>query len=451
MSINRSKFESIVIESNDRSRQVDITDGSVSIDYYEDVFSPTITAKIRVINTGTTVEAPDSKDTQLQSLYSGLPLRGGERVSIKIAGNSSRNPGLDFDTDPKTRLYVSSISDVIAENNRESFTLNLVSREAITNETERVRRRYDYPINQSVSKILTDVLKANKIGTIDTTSNIYKFIGNLRKPFTVLTWLASKSVPGSSGDGTSSVSPGGTAGFFFYQTVDGFQFRSIDLLNVQTKKATYTYSEATQSYDVNDNKTDIVNDFKILNYNIQRNQNLIEKLRLGTYANYRIFFNPLTGKITEPGKDVFKSSQYSDKTNTLGREPISLPKLGDNSDLSLQDAPTRIITAVLDIGTIESGISTNKNADPTEYQSQVLLRYNNLFNQTLNVMIPSNTNLRAGDLIECLFPKISRGPAGEYDDNQNGLYMIKELCHHFDATNSYTSLKLIRDTFGQRK
>ena len=423
MSIKRSLFESIVIESNDKSRQVDITNGSVSIDYYEDVFSPTITAKIRVINTGNTVESPNSKDTQLQSLYSGLPLRGGERVSIKIAGNSSKNPGLDFSSDPKTYLYVSSISDVIAENNRESFTLNLVSREAITNETERVRKRYEYPINQSVSKILTDILKANKIGIIDTTSNKYKFIGNLRKPFTVLTWLASKSVPGSSGDGTSAVSPGGTAGFFFYQTVDGFQFRSIDLLNVQSKKATYTYSEATQSYDVNDEKSN--NDFKILNYNIQRNQNLIEKLRLGTYANYRIFFDPLRGTITEPSKTVFKSSEYSDKTNTLGREPISLPKLGDNSDTTLQDAPTRIITAVLDIGTVERGISTDLNADPTEYQSQVLLRYNNLFNQTLNVMIPSNTNLRAGDLIECLFPRISRGPAREYDDNQNGLYMIK--------------------------
>jgi len=27
--------------------------------------------------------------------------------------------------------------------------------------------------------------------------------------------------------------------------------------------------------------------------------------------------------------------------------------------------------------------------------------------------------------------------------------MIKALCHHFDTTGSYTSLKLIRDTFGK--
>jgi len=27
--------------------------------------------------------------------------------------------------------------------------------------------------------------------------------------------------------------------------------------------------------------------------------------------------------------------------------------------------------------------------------------------------------------------------------------MIKELCHHFDPEGTYTSMKLIRDTFGK--
>ena len=38
--------------------------------------------------------------------------------------------------------------------------------------------------------------------------------------------------------------------------------------------------------------------------------------------------------------------------------------------------------------------------------------------------------------------------AKEFDKEQSGLYMIKEVCHHFDTEKSYTSLKLIRDTFG---
>ncbi len=447
MSIKQSIFEEIVIESNDGSRQVDITSGVIQINYYEDVFSPTITAKMRIVNTGNTIASPNGSDPVKQSIYHGLPLRGGERVSLKVAGNSDRNPGLDFSTNPKTYLYVSSISDVIVENNKESFTLNLVSREAITNETTRVTNKYITPINESVSSILSNILKVNKIGTIDKTKNKYNFIGNLRKPFTVLTWLASKAVPDVPGDGT--------AGFFFYQTVDGFQFRSIDLLNDEdTRKdikgdpIVLVYSEATENYNQDNQKVN--NDLKILNYNIERNQNLIEKLRLGTYSNYRIFFDPLTGSITEPGKIKFKQSDYASKTKNLGKEEIKLPSLTQGSSETLGDTPTRIMTGILDVGTMDSGVSTKVNANQIDYQSQSLLRYNFLFTQSLNVMIPSNTNLRAGDSVRCVFPKVSTNPAREYDYDASGLYMIKELCHHFDARNSYTSLKLVRDTFGYK-
>ena len=65
------------------------------------------------------------------------------------------------------------------------------------------------------------------------------------------------------------------------------------------------------------------------------------------------------------------------------------------------------------------------------------------------MIVPLNTNLNAGDIIRCNFPKISSADVGQYDTDQSGLYMIKELCHHFDVEHSYTSMKLIRDTFGQ--
>jgi hypothetical protein len=96
-------------------------------------------------------------------------------------------------------------------------------------------------------------------------------------------------------------------------------------------------------------------------------------------------------------------------------------------------------------------VSSKINSDQTLYQSQSLMRYNILFTQTLSIIVPSNTNLRAGDIIECRFPKITQSNAKEYDTETSGLYMIKELCHHFDATRSYTSMKLIRDTFGINK
>ena len=175
MSISKSIYEELVLESNDQKRTVDIKNGAIALEYFEDIFSPTITARVKVVNTGNTISSYKDEDGEKQSIYNGLPLRGGERLSMKIAGNVPGRESLDFSNNPKKYLYVSSITDVISEAQQESFTLNLVSREAITNETSRVSRKYSTSskISESVLKILTDVLRTDSIGTIDETSNKY--------------------------------------------------------------------------------------------------------------------------------------------------------------------------------------------------------------------------------------------------------------------------------------
>jgi len=439
-----SIYEELILESNDQKRTVDIKFGTISVDYYEDIFSPTITAKIRVVNTGDTIAPPDSDgnpDGNKQSIYNGLPLRGGERLSLKIQdqgvnGENQTKKGIDFSSTIKKYLYVSSISDVISESQRESFTLHLVSREAITNETTRVVKKYstDLSIDQSVNLILKDVLKTDQVKNPDKAINKYGFIGNMKKPFSVLVWLASKAVP--------EVSKDSTAGFLFYQTQDGFQFRSVDMLTKQKPKATYRYSDVAES---NNEKN---NDFNILNYITDKNQNLIEKLRLGTYASARVYFDPLTFNFY--GK-TFSLPNYEKAINNLGGKKLDLPKLSNSSNKNLGEIPTRILCSVLDVGTLEKGVSKNYNADPADYQAQAIMRYNVLFTQTVSMVVPCNTDLRAGDVIKCEFPKISRSDSEEIDSDQSGLYMIKELCHHFEPNRSFTSMQLVRDTFGIHK
>ena len=419
--VDSSIYEEILIESNDQSNSVDLRLGIQSIDYYEDIFSPTITAKIVVTNTGNTVNG--------QSIYQGLPLRGGERVSMKIAGNTASNPGLNFS------FYVSSISNVISGDQLETFVLNLCSREAITNETARVVKKYptSSPISASAEDIIKSYLQTSKKSTVDPTSNKYGFIGNMRKPFTVLTWLASKGVPDSKGDAS--------AGYVFYETQDGYNFRALDKLITQEKSATYNSIEVVTPDSPN-------KDFEILSYITNRNQNMLEKLRLGAFASQRMFFNPNTFEFTDPAKGLFKLEDYAGKSKNLGSK-ITLPKVSEGSNQTLGDIPTRMITGIIDIGTLEKDVSVDENADPFKYQSQALMRYNVLFTQTLTMTVPLNTNLKAGNIIECLFPKTTTSKNKEYDQDQSGLYMIKELCHHFDTEGSYTSMKLIRDTFGQ--
>ena len=420
-----TQYEEILIESTvDKNRTIDLRPGVQSIDYYEDVFSPTITTKIMVTTTGSVIDNT--------GVYLGLPLRGGERLSMKLEGNTERNPGLDFSGD--NSLYVSGITNVIRDSKQETFVLNLCSREAITNETSRVPIRFptSSPISVSAEEIIKKYLVTNKELFIDKTSNKYGFIGNMKKPFTLLTWLASKGVPETTD---------GTAGYFFYETQDGYCFKSVDSLIAQESSGVYT---SVETVDRDRNQ-----DFQILNHVTTRNNNLLEKLRLGQFSTQRSYFNPLTFDYTAPDKGLFKLEDYAGKSKNLGRS-FGMPPINEGSETTLGDIPSRLVTGIVDIGTLEDGVSYEENADPFKYQSQAIMRYNIMFTQTMTITVPSNTNLRAGNIIQCLFPATTTASDNiKFDGEISGLYMIKELCHHFDAEGSYTSLKLIRDTFGQ--
>ena len=347
----------------------------------------------------------------------------------KADNNGKEKTGLDFSSDPKKYLFVSGITQVLQEAQRESFLLNLVSREAITNETVRVMKRYNGTISNSASKILKDVLKVDESRyNIETTLHPYDFIGNLKKPFSVLVSLASKSVPNKSKDAT--------AGFVFFQTQDGFQFVSIDSLIKKRSKATYRYTE------VNETSSTRNNDFNILQYNIDKNQNLIENLRMGTYSFVRLSFNPLTFGFSQT------TFNYGSKEGieNLGRD-LELPKISDDSNQTLDQLPTRAVSQILDVGA-KTTISKDTNYSPEKYQGQNIVRYNLLMTQSVSMMIPCNTDLKAGDVITCEFPKISRGDKNEIDTETSGKYLIKELCHHFEPKRSFTSMTLVRDTFG---
>lgn len=422
--LKRSIYEEIIIESTDGSKTIDIAPGTVMIDYYEDIFSPTLTAKLQVTSEGNTVQGDDG---ELQSIYNGLPLRGGETVTIKIAGNSDKNPGIDLS------FFVSSISNVISRKKSESFTLNLVSIGAITNETSRVGRKYptSNKISESIKDIIKNYLMDQREVDVDPTQNVYGFIGNMRKPFTVLMWLASRAVPETAKDGS-------TSGYLFFETKDGFHFRSIDSLINSEPSARYYSTEVIEQKNT---------DFKIIRYKTSQNEDVLGKLQRGAYCSYRIFFDPLTFSYTDPLKGPFTSENYASKdpkkgkSSTLGKG-VKLPG-------NLGTTPSRFVTAIMDRGTMEKGVSKAENADPTFTQSQALMRYNSIFSQKLSMTVPSNTNLKAGDIIECEFALSSAKDT--VDTEQSGLYMIKELCHHFDPTGSYTSLTLIKDTYGTKE
>ena len=232
-----------------------------------------------------------------------------------------------------------------------------------------------------------------------------------------------------------------------FETKEGYHYRSIDsLVSQDPYEIEYTYTPG-----VVDN-SDPDKDFKILSYETKFNQNLIQNLERGAYCTYRMYYNPISGRFTTPQQGLFKVSDYAEKMENLGKDfEIFLPPV-DKKNESLGDVPSRYVTGVLDYGTLErkGSRSRAKNADPMEYHSQAMMRYNTIFTMQLEATIPLNTNLCSGSVIKCKFAKITTDKTKVIDDEQSGLYMIKELVHYYETRGSFTKLKLIRDTMGKK-
>ena len=328
-----------------------------------------------------------------------------------------------------------------------------MSREAITNEVTHVNRKFEpySKIDDHVKNILQKDLKVKVNrwkGNIDSTSNKYGFLGNLKSPFQILVWLASKSTP-------QTQSSGGFTGYFFYQTQSGFNFRSVDSLirDGLDGRTARTNFKATREY-THKQFTDYIKetgDFNILAYSVSRNNDLLRKLIVGLYSNFTASFNPLNGRFSKVEEGTFNlldilNQPKGKKFSTLGDIP-EVPTLLSDDGMGLGELPSRILSVVKDVGTLSKEASKSDTTGVSQTQREALVRYNLLFQQVVKIVIPLNTNLQAGEVVKLNFLGAPEGST--YDRQQSGYYLIKELCHAFDTEQSITSMTVIRDTFGE--
>lgn len=418
------KYKSLTITSDSTKKTIDLTNSIVFCDYYEDILSPTIMMTIQVAST--------------YSIYNGLPIRGGEMVEVDI-----ETAGGEFKLSGKNAMYVFKVSGIVSDGAKEFFTLHLCSREALTNETARVQKKFGkLPINEHVESILKDYLKTSKFlsKNIEKTSNAYSFIGTIKKPFHLLTWLGPKSVPATTKSGKSGNIAKGVAGFVFYENKDGYHFRSIDSLvsstQIQTgstsKESIPKYKYSPQIIESNQAKSD----FNILNYNFEKNTDLMKSLRVGMYANVTYVYDLYKNKI-----DVVTYGLGSEVKSKLGSSKPQFPTEFSNS-------PSRIMFRSADVGMLDpTGDIEDSGRDSTD-MAKSFARYNLLFTQALNIVVPMNINLKAGNILYAQFQQIDAGKSAEVDPEQSGNYLIKEVRHHFEGGQMISSLKLVRDSYG---
>ncbi len=411
-----SIYEVMTIDKDGKT--VDLRPATVKFSYYESLLSPNITASITFVDTGGSIKSDSKYDPQgrITTVYNGLPITGLEKLKFKI---KSKLGTLDFVSNP---LYVNGASPSGSEQgNRQIVTLDLVSDGAIKNQEATVFAKYRGNIGNSVKKILSDYIQVSSDKLeVDDIKNSYNFVGNSRNPFEIICGLGPKTIPSE-----------GLSGFFFYETQDGFKYKAIDKLISTAAKAVYFRNNGLKS-----GLEDDTNDYKMSSVAIQKNQNVVNALKSGVYVSRNIFFDPRDFSY----KEIITKLSENGLENSLGKDAV----------IPTENNFTRTHYHVLDVGTLEKTAKGDINNNPIEYQAASSTRYNLLFTQVASMIVPCNPNLRAGDVVRCEFEMITQGSKeqGYADPTQSGNYLIVNLCHDFTPTKSFTSLTLVRDTYG---
>ena len=397
-------------------KEVPLQGKTINFNYYESLYSPVVTANMMFVDAGGTT--PDKKEN-LTSIKDGLPITALEDVKVKI---QTKFGTLDF---TKDAFKVTSSPIIDQESNRQTVLLNLVNDKEIKNSEIPIFDRFVGKISDTVKKILLQKLgiTMDRIH-VESTKNSYGVTGKSRGALNIILDLCRRSVPVK-----------GDAGYFFFQTQDGFNFKSIDSLLSQESKQKYIYSGALR-----ENLENSDNDFKILmSPKLKKDQDITKALKNGTYVNRNVFFNPQT---FEHSEIVFSVDKDGVKKTLGGDLPV---KPEDVKGF------TKTNHHILDIGSFETQ-NQNPNNDPREWQATSQMRYNLLHSIIMNIQVPCNTELRAGDIVEIDIESQQDDKVDSpSDEQQSGKYLILHLCHHFDTLRSFTSLTLVRDSYGVRR
>lgn len=444
---NATDFElkSVSIAALGEEKGYEIKQMVGTFSYVESVTSPFVAATMTIADSA--------------GLLNDLPIQGGEIVKVVIQSSVTEEP-IEYE------LTLWKVAGRNAKNKTQSYTLGLVSAEALNNEVTRLFKPVSGKGDQIVKDVL-DTLGTEKEFLSETTEFEIKMIPANRRPFDLISTLSVKSVPKGAVGSTSEKKSknekqkvNGTAGFFFWETKRGYNYFSVDYLMDQADDAWGPYIEKIS------NQSDGADERMTISQAMFKSElDVMTSLRTGKYSTLLVFFNHATGQYDEYHyslEDAYENMKHLGAQNKPSIIPVT-------DDKKISDFPTRIVTSLLDHESwynkpdIASFEEKDGSENPSPYcdfhkhfAAQSLMRYEMLNHQQATIVIPGNSEICAGDAIRIKLvnkgtdERINEEP---WDAESSGVYLVSEVTHTYDSTKStngrfVTTLRLLRDSCG---
>lgn len=402
-------------------QEIDIRELMVEMSIYESILSPTISADILLSDSG-------------KNLISNIPLLGQEQIQIKMGSAKGKKYTLEF--------IIHKISGRTLDEKNQVYILHLCSVETLINECVRLSQRFKgKKTHELVESLLVDTLKTKKKFIKDDSLYPIDFVVPFWRPFDTALWIARRSV---------AVSKSDSCGFLFWENFEGYNFKSIDnMISAEPKvKEIFTYAPA-KTEDNPDKKL-----YRIKSFRSPEVFNHLMDLRNGVYSHYSINLDFLNS--TKTTRRMTIDEWWQDSSHLNKCRPYRSTGQGNLNPPSFS---TRVIYRPIanqlwdEPGATNSSPNSTENADKmNEMFEKAIFRYHMLNYNKLDIEVPGNMELRAGDVVEISIPSPEKGKEGDdsrkEDKRLSGKYLIESLRHSLNKSQLFTNVTLIRDSFG---
>ena len=410
--------------------EFDVTKLFTELCFFEDMYSFVVSGYV-IIRDGV-------------GLVEKLQLSGKEEIQISFgqvkggAENIGKLPG----NLKKYRIYSIPDRKPVGNQSSEYLKIYFCSKELFDSEQTKVVKSYK---GKAIHQIITDILltqlkvdpKRFDLQNFEKTVGVYDFLIPTLRPFEAISWMCTYAKPLKDG--------GKSADMLFFETKDGFQFRSISSIYKDRPYKTYTYNIKNIESQTFEQKAT-----SVLDYQFVKDFDSLNEINSGTFVNRVMFFDPLNRSIN------FTDFDYTKYTGTRLNKgsPADISEYTDSKDknyssvlkLVVSNSNQKLKPTFQDLDSFQKNLPPDVFIQETVRNRTAQLA---LANYTiLKIRVPGDTGLTAGSVINFNLPALDyKSGRKEFDKFYSGKYLVTAVRHIVQSQGVFqTILEITKDS-----
>jgi hypothetical protein len=376
------------------------------LNIFEDIYSPTISGTINIVDT--------------KGIIQDLPLSGTDFIDIEY-----ETPGFASELKVSSRFVIFKITDrVVLNTHKQMYNIHFMSEEAHIDTSTKLSKAYKGSASSVANNILNTIGSKKKRFFSEGSNNI-TFVSPFWSPFKIINYYTSNSV-----NPLTKFS-----NFVFYETVRGFILTSLDYLFKKEPKVTYFY-------DANPRRTesgskDIIAEWSaISDIHFFPPFDNIERVTAGMYENMS-YIHDITSKSLNVLRYKYQDSFKKEASIHLGNYPLVKP-LEVNPRIVTHKNIMNLSHPSMDYDL--TGVNKNSRI-PLLYDLEML---------RIDITVHGRTDISAGDIVKfnmLRFKEVAGDTGLENRDDMyyTGKYIVTSVNHRIASNKHEMILQLSKN------